>query len=347
MGKDATIMDIAKETGVSAATVSYVLNGKKSISSKTKEKIFAAIKKLNYVPNINARSLTTKDSLLIGVFIPQTEPGNNLMFENAFYGEILSAIEYEARINGYHLFISGAGIGEDYLSLTRKRSLDGIIAIGVYPGKVFQEIEKSSIPLVLVDSYCGDNSHSVIRIDDSYGSCLAAKYLLEKGHRDIAFFSGRIRGSGVMQKRLAGFKQALKECGQPFRGTYVFSQNVDFEGGVVLAQKMLDSGIPVTAVAAAADVLAIGAIKTFSAAGLRVPDDISIIGFDDLRITRYISPGLTTVHQPISLKGKKAVELLMEHIKNPGLPKRVEILPLSVVERDSVRAPGKKSRRHV
>jgi LacI family transcriptional regulator len=337
MSRNVTISDIAKETGVSTATVSYVLNGKKSISGKTKEKVFAAIEKLDYVPNISARSLTTRDSLLIGVFVPQTEPGNNLMFENAFYGEILSAIEYEARLNGYHLFISGTGIGEDYLSLTRKRSLDGIIAIGVYPDKVFLEIEKSNIPLVLVDSYGDGNSHNAVRINDSDGSYLATSYLLGKGHRDIALFSGLLRDNGVMQKRFTGFAQALQEHGLPLRSEYVFSKNVDFEDGVELARRLLDSGLPVTAVTAAADVLAIGAIKAFASAGVRVPEDISVIGFDDLRITRYISPGLTTVHQPISLKGKKAVELLMQQIKNPELPKRTEVLPLSIVERGSVR----------
>lgn len=344
MLKQATITDIARESGVSTATVSYILNGKKTISGKTKEKVFAAIEKLDYVPSITARSLSTRDSLLIGVFVPQTEQGNWLIFENAFYGEILSAIEYEARIRGYHILISGTEVNESYLDLARKRNLDGIIAIGVYPDKVFQEIAKNHIPLVLVDSYCEDIQCGTVRIDDSYGTYLAANFLIDRGHRHIAFFSGRLRNSGVMQKRLHGFKQALQERGLPFRENYVFSANVDLDDGIALGQKLLASNLPVTAVAAAADVLAIGAMKAFSGAGLSIPQDISIIGFDDLRITRYLSPGLTTVRQEISLKGKKAIELLIENIRNPDVSRRQEILPLSIIERDSVRVLARQKR---
>ncbi|MDR2499666.1 MAG: LacI family transcriptional regulator [Treponema sp.] len=337
MQKNVTIADIARETGVSTATVSYILNGKKSISSKTKEKVFAAIEKLDYVPSINARSLSTRDSFHIGVFIPQTEPGGSLMFENMFYGEILSAIEYEARTQGYHIFISGRGVDESCFYLARRRNLDGIIAIGVYQDEGFLSIEDSGVPLVLVDSYCNESPHNAVRIDDHYGGYLAARFLLDRGHRNIAFFSGRQRDNGVMQKRFEGYRQALAEQGAPFRQEFVFSQNVDFDDGVMLARKLIGTHIPVSAVSAAADVLAIGAAKAFSDAGLRIPQDISIIGFDDLRITQYITPGLTTVRQEIALKGKKAVEMLIENIRQPASQKRTEILPLTVVERESVR----------
>jgi LacI family transcriptional regulator len=342
MTDHATIKDVAREAGVSSATVSYVFNSKKPISPHTKAKVMAAIEKLNYVPNINARTLSTNDSLLIGVLIPQTEPGSHLMFENTFYSEILSAIEFEARTHGYHILISGINAGETYMNRARGRNLDGIIAIGVYPDDLYREIKKSGIPLVLIDSYCDDAHCHNIRIDDVYGSYLATGYLLDRGHRDIAFLSGRLRDNGVMKKRLTGYQQALEERGIPFKKVYIFEGKIDFNNGVTLAQRLLAARQPISAVFAAADILAIGAMKTFFEKGLQIPRDISIIGFDDLQISRYMNPGLTTIGQEITLKGKKAVELLVQIIKEPDLTKREEILPLGIIERGSV-CPFKKS----
>jgi LacI family transcriptional regulator len=337
MIKQVTIRQVAREAAVSSATVSYVLNGKKTISPETKARVLAAVKRLDYVPSINARSLSTRGSLLIGVLIPQTEPGSHLMLENAFYSEILSVIEYEARIHGYHLLIAGVDVGKSYLNLARERNLDGIIAIGVYRDGFYRQVKKSGIPLVLVDSYCDDTHCHNIRIDDVYGSFLAVNYLLDKGHRNIAFFCGSLRDKGVMEKRLQGYRRALEKRGIPYDEKKVFEGTINYENGIILARRFLDVKLRASAVFAAADILAIGAIKAFYDAGLRVPGDISIMGFDDLQISRYTCPGLTTIKQEISRKGKKAVELLVENIKNPQLTKQEEILPISIIERGSVR----------
>jgi LacI family transcriptional regulator len=332
-----TIKEVAREAGVSIATVSYVFNGKKTISADTRARVTAAIDKLGYVPNLNARSLGGNDSLLIGILSPQTEPGSALMFQNAFYGEILGAIEYEARINGYHIIISGTDPEESYLDLAWKRNLDGIIAIGVYPSEFYLKASQSRVPLVLVDSYCPGQHHHSIRIDDTYGSYLAARFLAGKGHRDIAFFCGQLRDDGVMQKRLVGYRQALEESGIPFRERLIYEGRINYQGGAELGETFIRSKETATAVLTAADILAIGAMKTFADAGMKIPDDISVMGFDDLEIAKYLSPGLTTIKQQIALKGKKAVELLVQNIREPGLTKREEILPVSIVERGSVR----------
>ena len=120
----ATLKDVAQEAGVSSATVSYILNGKRSISEETKARVMEAIKKLDYVPDLNARGLTMRDSKLIGVVVPQTEPGERLMFQNSFYSEILGSIEYYARLSGYHILISATDANESYLTLAKKRNLD-------------------------------------------------------------------------------------------------------------------------------------------------------------------------------------------------------------------------------
>ena len=314
----ATLKDVAQEAGVSSATVSYILNGKRSISEETKARVMEAIKKLDYVPDLNARGLTMRDSKLIGVVVPQTEPGERLMFQNSFYSEILGSIEYYARLSGYHILISATDANESYLTLAKKRNLDGIIVIGMYPDEFYQQMKKTQIPIVLIDSYCGDHYYHSIRIDDAYGS-------------------GQIKENGVMKKRLIGFQQALEEYGVPYQEQNIFEGQIDYRSGIALAKELVSKKLTATAIVCAADILAIGAIRGLYEEGLRVPEDYSVIGFDDLEVSQYLTPGLTTVRQQISLKGQKAVELLLKHIEDPTLTKQEEILPLQLVERESVR----------
>lgn len=332
-----TLKDVAERAGVSVATVSYVLNGKSSISEETRERVLGAVREMDYVPDLSARSLSMRDSKLIGVVIPQTEPGDCLMLQNSFYGEVLSSIECEARRQGYHILISATDANESYLTLAKQRNLDGIIIIGMYPDEFYQQMKKIQIPIVLIDSYCEDHYYHSVRIDDAYGSYLATRYLLQHGHREIALFVGQVKENGVMKKRLVGYKQALDEYGIEFRDEYVLEGQTDYESGIVLAKRMVEAKLPTTGIVAAADILAIGAIKGLYEMGLSVPKDYSIIGFDDLEIANYITPGLTSIKQQISLKGQRAVELLLKHIADPTLTKQEEILPLSLVERESVR----------
>lgn len=332
-----TLKDVARQAGVTTATVSYVLSGKRPISEETKQRVMAAIEDLDYVPDLNARGLSMRDSKLIGVVVPQTEPGERLMFQNSFYSEVLGSIEYYARQQGYHILISATDANESYLTLAKKRNLDGIIVIGMYPDDFYQQMKKTQIPIVLIDSYCNDHYYHNIRIDDAYGSYLATRYMLENGHEHIAFFAGQMKENGVMKKRLLGYRQALDEFSVPYRKEYIFEGQIDYNSGIDLSNRLMASPFPATGVVAAADILAIGAAKGFFEAGKRVPDDYSVIGFDDVEISRFMTPGLTTIRQQISLKGQKAVELLLKHIEDPTLPKQEEILPLRLVVRGSVR----------
>ena len=208
----------------------------------------------------------------------------------------------------------------------------------MYPDEFYQQMKKTQIPIVLIDSYCGDHYYHSIRIDDAYGSYLAAKYVLSRGHREIAFFCGQIKENGVMKKRLLGFQQALEEYGVPYQEQNIFEGQIDYRSGIALAKELVAKKLPATAIVCAADILAIGAIRGLYEEGLRVPEDYSVIGFDDLEVSQYLTPGLTTVRQQISLKGQKAVELLLKHIEDPTLTKQEEILPLQLVERESVRS---------
>lgn len=333
----ATLKDVAERAGVTAATVSYTLSGKRSISAATRKRVLEAITELDYVPDLNARGLSMRDSKLIGVVVPQTEPGDRLMFQNSFYSEVLGSIEYYARQRGYHILISATDANESYLTLAKQRNLDGIIVIGMYPDEFYHQMKKTQIPIVLIDSYCNDHYYHNIRIDDAYGSYIATRHLLEMGHKHIAFFVGQIKENGVMKKRLLGYRQALEEFEVPYREEYVFEGQIDYESGFALSQKLVETGLPVTGIVAAADILAIGAMKGLYELGRHVPEDFSVVGFDDLEIAQYLTPGLTTVKQQISLKGEKAVDLLLKHIEDPGLSKQEEILPLELIERGSVK----------
>lgn len=337
MARRATLKDVAERAQVSTATVSYVLNDKKSISEQTKTRVYDAIRDLNYVPDLSARSLSSRDSKLIGIVIPQTEPGSKLMLQNDFYSEIVGSIEYHARQHGYHVIISATDVNESYLTLAKERNLDGIIVIGMYPDDFYRQMKKTQIPIVLIDSYCNDHYYHSIRIDDAYGSYLATNHVIGCGHKKIAFFCGQIKENGVIKKRLCGYQQALEEAGIPYDSTLVYEGKVDYDSGIELARRLCNENKDVTAVVATADILAIGAMKGFYEQGVSLPNDISIVGFDDLEISKYLTPGLTTVRQEISQKGEKAVELLLDNIQDADMTKREVIIPVSLSRRESVR----------
>lgn len=336
--KRATLKDVAERAGVSKATVSYILNGsKKTITKETKEKVEKAIKELNYVPNLGAASLTSKCSKLIGVVIPQTEPGSTLMFKNSFYSEILGAIEYKARQIGYHIIISATDVNESYMKLVYERNLDGVIVIGMYPDDFYQQFKKIGVPVVLIDSYCTDKYFHNIRIDDELGGYQATKYVLDKGHTNVAIVSGIRNENGVVNKRIEGYERALTERGLKVDKDLIIEGNVDFESGVVAAERILKCKKEITAIVTTADILAIGIMKGFAKENVLIPEDYSVMGFDDLEISRYLPVGLSTVKQDIEKKGELAVELLSESMENPEYESQDIILPSSIIERESVK----------
>lgn len=340
--KRASIKDVAKEAGVSASTVSYVLNKTpaESISEETKRRVMAAVRKLGYVPNLNARSLSSRRSNLIGVLIPQTEPGKEFVFSNPFYGELLSAIEFTARQHGYHLLLSGTQEDQCYLNIAQNRGVDGIIIVGTYPGENLNELKRLGVPIVLVDSYVMDQDFHTIGIEDKEGARMATRYLLGKGHRHIAFISGSIRENGVNIKRYQGYCDALMEAGLTIDEAAIYSGTVDYEYGIAAAEQYLGRGKKQTAAFITADVLAIGFINGLRQQGICVPDDLSIVSFDDVYLANMAYPSLTTVHQDIDMKGKKAVELILEAAGTKASFHQECILPLRLVERDSVREWG-------
>jgi Transcriptional regulators len=330
-----TLKDIARETGLSTATVSYVLNGKENILEETKQKVREAAEKLGYVTNYSARSLAMNASNLIGVVIPQTEPGSAMVFDNPFYSEILSSIEFHARRIGYHIIISGTDADEKYYKLAKERNLDAIIIIGVYSDEFYSGLQNAKIPIVLVDSYINEKSFNCVRTNDVQGAYCMTKYLIEKGHRDIALITGKLKDGGVHEKRFEGYRKALNEANIEYRQQYILEGNTDFDSGIILADKLI-SRIQATAVFCTADILALGVVKQLIKLGVKIPEQMSVVGFDNLSIARYCSPSLTTVGQDIFEKGKQAVELVQYGLQNNNERTREIILPTNIEERESV-----------
>ena len=332
-----TIRDVAALAGVSNATVSYVLSGKKKISEETRQRVLQVIEQTGFVPDLNARGLSAKETKLIGVVIPQTEPGSKLMFHNTFYSQLLGSIEYATRQRGYHVIISATDVTWDYMNLIKERNLSGVIIVGTYENQFWDQLRSLEVPVVLIDSYCKDDWFHNVRIDDEEASYIETQYVIKKGHKRIAFASGSVQNEGVMQKRLHGYQRALEENGIPFRKEFLYESTVDYESGVSIAEQIIKENAGITAVVATADVLVIGLMSGFYDQGIAVPDQISVIGFDGLEETKYTTPSLTTIMQPISLKGEKAVDLLIENIINPQMNKIDEVLTTQLVERNSVK----------
>lgn len=346
MSKRINSKDVAREAGVSAATVSYVLNNTKSvtISQETREKVLVAVQKLGYVPNQAAKTLGSSRivgkarSNLIGLVIPQTETGKELMFANSFYGDFLSAVEYAARLEGFHLLVSGVNADQSYIEIAKNRSLDGIIILGMYPSDDIKEYKQTGIPTVLVDSYGADHFFHSVRTDDRYGGYLATKHLIEHGHRRIGFVSGEVKESGVNYMRFLGYQDALREANIPFDQNYVFTGYVGNQYGMEIASQIIQKKVGITAVFASADIIAVGMLKGFRNQNLRIPEDISIIGFDDIYQADICDPGLTTIRQNIKEKGNAVTKIIVSAARNSNLPKTEIVIPLEIVERESVRS---------
>lgn len=334
-----TIKDIAKRVGVSPTTVSNVINGRHGkVSSDTIRKINAVIEELNYVPDFSARSLVSKRSRMIGVIIPQTEEHRQFLLENPFYSEFISGIENKLRAEGYYMMLTGVDKDTTYLDILVNWNLDAIVLLGIYKEGLYEQLKEVKVPVLLIDSYVEDQYFHHLRIDDELGGYLATKHLIDKGHREIAMVTGQLKENGVSDKRFAGYIRALEERGIAFKEEYLFEDSVSYEWGVEAAAKIC--GLPgVSAVCCTADLIATGVLTGLHNAGVNVPNEMSVIGFDNLSISKMTYPALTTVNQNIFAKGARAAETVLD-IVNKGINsvKKEQWMEVSILERGTVQA---------
>jgi LacI family transcriptional regulator len=331
----ATIKDIAARANVSPMTVSNVINGRRAkATDETVERIMAAVKALDYRPNMSARSLVSNASKMVGVIIPFTEDQNQLLLDNPFYAEMLSGVESALRSAGYYMMLSGVGGPDPHLDTLSHWNVDALIVLGVYREALFDQVRALNVPTLLIDSYIDDPAFHHLGIDDEAAAFEATRYLIGKGHTGIALATGVIRTDGVVERRVAGYARALAEAGIAFDPARILSGSVTFEWGVEAASRLVE--LPgTTAAFCTADLLAAGLLAGLHKLGKRIPEDYSVMGFDNLSVSRMVYPALTTVDQSILEKGQRAGQLIAA-ILGKQQPERKTLIPVAIVERDSV-----------
>ncbi|HYE84505.1 MAG TPA: LacI family DNA-binding transcriptional regulator [Clostridia bacterium] len=332
-----TLKDIAREANVSVTTVSNVIHGNyKRVAPDTVEKIKQIIERTDYVPNMTARSLVNKLSKIIGVInhvVPEKSGG---FISDPFHSVIIEGIEEKLREKGYYLMVRTVFSEDELFSLLRNWNIDGLILTGLFQDEFFDKLMNADVPFVLVDSYIDNQKVLNIGLEDRKGGYIATKYLIDKGHRNIVFASPIIKQNGVVEERFKGYKQALKEANIPFDRKNVYQQEITITEGIELGHKLAHR-TDVSAIFATADILAAGIISGLNEQGKRVPDDFSVMGFDDLYISSLTAPRLTTIHQNTQEKGKVAAESLIRVIEGKSVENNNIIMPVTLVERNSVK----------
>jgi LacI family transcriptional regulator len=330
-----TIYDVARLAGVSTATVSRALNGTARIAPATEAAIAAAIEQLGYSPSTIARSLRTKSTQTIALLLPD--------ITNPFYAALVSGIQQSA-LSRRHTMLLCTTEGdpereEQYLNLLRAKSVDGALVDGlVLPSDRIARFVRDGFPIVCLDRDIDSRSIPLVQVDNRLGGRLAAEHLLSLGHTTIAHVAGP-RRMRISADRLTGFREAHGHFALTPNERAIVDGNFTEEGGYESVRRLLHDGVQFTAVFAANDLSALGAVTALTQGGLRVPDDVSVVGFDDLRLAAYTSPPLTTVHQPATEIAQRATEILIDLTHGKKVRKMHQLLPPRLVVRHSTAPP--------
>lgn len=309
----ATIHDVARRAGVSVATVSRVLNRKEVVREETSRQVMVAAKSLRYVPNVAARSLSIRRSQTIGIVLPDVH--------GEFFSEVIRGIDLAARRERYHILVSGshsdAGEMLEVVDAMRGR-VDGLVIMA--PDVTLApltELRARRVPLVLLNVILNRAAATgdAVTIDNYGGARAMMRHLHALGHTRIAFVRGPEHNADA-RERLRGYRHAMRGLAASSRALE-FAGDFTEESGLAAGRKVARAALPPTAVFAANDSMAVGVLAAFAAAGIRVPEVISVVGFDDIPVARYVAPALTTMRVDIAELGRRAFALLLDAITNP------------------------------
>lgn len=332
-----TMRDVARQASVSVATVSHVINGTRFVDPQTVDRVRAAIDALGYRPNILARGLRRNETSTIGMVVPDNF--------NPFFAEIVRTIEDVGFESGYNVILCNSDGTETkeiaYVETLLSKQIDGLIFIASGRStEALELISRTRLPCVVVDREVGDLTMDQVLIDNAQGGYLAGQYLSKLGHRKIGYIAGP-RLFSLSARRLTGFQQALFEAGIELRDEWIVPGDFDYSGGEQGMHELLHRDRDLTAVFASNDRMAIGALNALMRAGLRVPQDVSLIGYDDIRQATAMYPALTTIAQPKAEMGRTSVNLLLERIRSreQAFPPRRVILPVELIVRESCASP--------
>lgn len=331
------IKDIADRAGVSPTTVSNVIHGKTGrVSKATVEKINRILKEMEYVPSISARMLANNSSSLIGVALGFMKKGNASSFEDPFVSAMLGNLEYQIREHGYYMMLVARHEQDDLMQQALGWNFDGMIAMALKEKEIAELSERLGKPLVTIDQYLPPElGVRSITMDDRGGAYQMSQYLIGKGHKKFLFLSDC--DLGVDHYRWLGVRQAMEEAGiEDFE-----SRHIVIPWNPEQREKAYEEMLPFfkkqTALFFSSDYYALEASNFLQNRGIKVPEEISIAGFDDVTYATLARPKLTTVHQMVDGKARRAVEVLMHLIQDEPVQKDIPPLPTTLVERESVR----------
>ncbi|TDL31507.1 LacI family transcriptional regulator [Jeotgalibacillus sp. S-D1] len=333
----ATIKDIAKKAGVSITTVSRALNGYSDVNEDTRKKIIETAKSLNYSPNTIARSLVMKKSRTIGLLI------SGLMRESAkdnFMIEVMTGVNDFASQTDYDIVLFNTNSSKQrektYTQLCRERKVDGVIIQGIRTDDPYlEEVVEGEIPCVLVDIPKIGRYAGYVSSDNAAGSFEAGNYLAEAGHTNIGMINGH-EYAFVSKERLTGFQKAMMEKGISFQADHIENGDFTEESGERAALTLLERDPAITALFCASDLMAIGAMNGLRAKGYRIPEDISIVGYDNILLSRYVQPSLTTIAQDTHGLGYEAAKMLVDMLDHDGKPRRTLVKHELIVRNSSI-----------
>lgn len=330
-----TIHDIAKALSIDSSTVSRALNNSSRVTEKTKCKIIEKAQELGYQRNVVASNLRKRVTNIIGVVVPR--------ISRHFFSSVIQGVEETAYLAGYNVLIC-----QSLEQLKREKQIidtlvanrvDGVlisISMETTDYTHLQRLKNSGVPLVFFDRHCNIPDTNNVLIDDFKGGFDATQHLIDSGCKSVVHFSGP-QTLAIYKNRFKGYKAALKKNNLPFNDRLVMSSKLMEDDGIKNAKKLLNENLYFDGIFSANDVAAIGAMKYFSNKGLRIPEDIAIVGFSNEPISTVINPALTTINQPGLEMGKKATELLLKHIKkqNTYLSPQTIVMESNLIERQS------------
>jgi len=332
-----TIKDIAEETGFSFATVSRALNNKYGVKPDTRDRIIAAARASGYTPNGVARGLVKKQTHSIGLIIPD--------ISNPFFPRVARGVEDGAREKGYNVFLCNTNYDSaqeaHYLKLLVEKRVDGIILASGFQESAPQDTEPvGAMPIVSLCTRFENVQNSFVVIDNERGGFIATRHLIEQGYATIGFIG--YKGDGFAEgQRYRGYRQALEKFNLPTDDRFVFAGDLKMETGHKIIKRIIAAQATPQAFFVENDLMALGVIHGIKESGLRVPDDIAVVGFDDITLAAFPEIGLTTVRQPKYEMGRLAADILVDLIMTGTLvPKRHILEPELIVRTSSVKPKG-------
>lgn len=327
----ATMKDIARIAGVSTSTVSHVINNSRFVSEAMREKIEKVINELNYTPSALGRSLKMKETNTLGMLVTASS--------NPFFAEVVRHVERYCERHNYHLILVNTDGNPDSLKkhLTRllRKQVDGLLLMCAEPQDFAPEVMANiQLPMVVIDWWQQPLNADIIHENSELGGYLATKALLDAGYREIAIITGEL-SKPLAENRLAGYKRAFAEQHLPIRLEWIVESHFHYQGGIEATQTLLALAQPPRAIFAMSDSIAIGVYHALWQAGKRIPQDMAVIGYDNIEIAQYLAPPLSSVHQPKARLAKAAVQQLIARIKTPEQAGQDILLTPELVVRES------------